>query len=119
MALRCILLVVLLFSLLFAPVEAFRVPPNSRAKSGGRRKHSQRAVDEFRTALQEYFDRRLREASIRQCAIPKPYVYGQPEMSSGICTEDQRDAEEILAAFQEHLTHRAKVASQWNKVSWW
>ena len=117
MSLRKIV-IVLLIAFLFTSVEAFRVPHNSRTnKSGGRRKHSQRAVDEFRAALQKHFDRRAKEAS--KCAIRKSYVYGPHEvMSGGICSLDQRHAEEILAAFQENLTHRAKAAAQRSETVW-
>ncbi len=114
------IVIVLLFALLFTSVEAFRVPHNSRSnKSGGRRKHSQRAVDEFRVALQKHFDRRAREAPNLQCAIPNSYGDGSPEVSSGICTEDQRHTEEVLAAFQENLTRRAREADRRSEAMWW
>jgi hypothetical protein len=71
-------------------------------------------------ALQKHFDRRTKEASIRQCAIPNPYAYGLPEvMSRGICSPDQRHAEEVLASFQENLTRRAREAARQSEAMWW
>ena len=61
---RLSLLLLLLLFCSLCSAQAFRVPANSRANnSGGRRKHSQRAVDEFRSALQAHFDKRAREAA--------------------------------------------------------
>jgi hypothetical protein len=39
-------------------------------------------------------------------------------MSGGICSPDQRHAEEVLAAFQENLTHQARAAAQRSETVW-